>query len=310
MDECREDWHYLNMQTNSPPIPAYALYGESHGFPDLLHCERITTRAALHDWQIEPHRHGNLHQFFLLLRGKAVVGIDGESLTLTEPTLLSIPRWVVHGFLFERGTEGFVLSLPHETLPELFGPQTSLAPVIDQWGAVAAEPALSDLFEAILAEQTNSLLLRDTLMRALALQIVTLALRSLAPRHARSLPDPNTRHMAGFEALVRQHLRAQWRIETYAAELSISPTHLGRVVRSLTGISAARYIETRLFLEARRLLAYTRLQVAEVGYALGFEDPSYFSRAFRRHTGESPGLYRQRLQDPVQSAKAPATAAG
>jgi AraC family transcriptional regulator, transcriptional activator of pobA len=301
MDEGGQDWHYPNMQTPSPPpspaIPAYALYGESHAFPDVLHCERITTRAALHDWQIAAHRHGNLHQFFLILRGRARVTVDGETLELTQPTLLSVPRWVVHGFVFEQGTEGFVLSLPHESLPDLFGPQASLGPLIEQWGTLPADPGLTQLFEAVLAEHANSLLLRDTLLRALALQIVTLALRGIAPRHARLAPDPNARHMAAFEALVRQHLRAQWRIEAYATALSISPTHLNRVVRRLTGLPAARFIENRLFLEAQRLLAYTRLQVAEVGYALGFEDPSYFSRAFRRHCGESPGQYRQRLQD-------------
>jgi AraC family transcriptional activator of pobA len=50
-----------------------------------------------------------------------------------------------------------------------------------------------------------------------------------------------------------------------------------------------------LFQEAQRSLAYTRMSVAEVGYTLGFEDPAYFSRAFRRHYGQSPSEYRQGL---------------
>jgi AraC family transcriptional regulator, transcriptional activator of pobA len=296
MDAAGQDWYYLNMKAQNAPIPAYALYGEALAFPDVLHCERINTRAAVHDWQIAPHRHGNLHQFFLFLRGKSVVGVDGETLELSEPTLLSIPRWVVHGFLFERGTEGFVLSLPHETLPELFGPSAGPGPVIEQWGALAVDPGLGAVFEAVLAEQSDSQLLREPMLRALAVQIVALAMRGLAPRFARNALDPKTRHMAGFEALVRQHLRSHWRVEAYACALALSPTHLNRVVRRLTGMTAALYIESRLFLEARRMLAYTRLQIAEIGYALGFDDPSYFSRAFRRHTGESPGAYRQRLQ--------------
>ena len=50
--------------------------------------------------------------------------------------------------------------------------------------------------------------------------------------------------------------------------------------------------------EARRLLAYTLMDVAEVGYRLGYEDPSYFSRAFRRETGLSPSAFRRPYRDP------------
>lgn len=48
--------------------------------------------------------------------------------------------------------------------------------------------------------------------------------------------------------------------------------------------------------EARRLLAFTLLPVAEIGYRLGFPDPAYFSRRFRAATGESPSVYRARFR--------------
>ncbi len=51
-------------------------------------------------------------------------------------------------------------------------------------------------------------------------------------------------------------------------------------------------LDERALLEARRLLLYSNLSVAEVGYATGFEDPAYFSRFFARHTGRSPRDWR------------------
>jgi AraC family transcriptional activator of pobA len=52
-------------------------------------------------------------------------------------------------------------------------------------------------------------------------------------------------------------------------------------------------LDQRALLEARRLLRYGSLSVAEVGYALGFTDPAYFSRFFARHVGVSPAAFRK-----------------
>ncbi|MEF9606167.1 helix-turn-helix transcriptional regulator, partial [Paracoccus sp. PXZ] len=79
--------------------------------------------------------------------------------------------------------------------------------------------------------------------------------------------------------------------------LSITPGHLNRICRAATGESASRHIEKAVMTEASRLLAFTRLSVAEIGYRLGFSDPSYFSRRFRVMTGQSPTTYRDRFTD-------------
>ncbi len=79
-----------------------------------------------------------------------------------------------------------------------------------------------------------------------------------------------------------------WSVSDYAAKLGMSATHLNRIARSMTGQSALQFINGMLFQEARSLLAYTRIDIAEIGYKLGFDDPSYFSRAFKRIIGVSP----------------------
>lgn len=293
MDDPGILWYFRNMPDAARPlIPAYALYGEGRGFPDVLHCERTADRARLHDWRIAPHRHPNLHQFFLIRSGAAWITVDGRGRDLTLPVLISIPAWVVHGFRFAAGTEGFVLTVPLAALPEAFGEGAALS--LGNWGAAPADPAIDALFEAVLHQRTLTDAARNPMLRALALQIACLTARALqagAPATAARY----THHMQAFEALVRDHLRDGWRLSDYAAALSLSPTHLNRVSRALSGLSAARFIESRQFHEACRMLAYTQMTVAEVGYALGFDDPAYFSRAFRRQTGETPTHYRNRL---------------
>ncbi len=295
MDNLGFLWYFRNMPDHAAPlIPAYALYGEGRGFPDVLHCERTADRAKLHDWRIAPHRHPNLHQFFLIRSGAAWITVDGRARDLTLPVLISIPPWVVHGFRFAAGTEGFVLTVPLAALSEAFGEGAALAPALATWGAAPADPAIEVLFEEVIRQRAITDAARTPILRALALQIACLTARALQLRE-RDSASRYTQHMQAFEGLVRDHLRDGWTLRDYAAALSLSPTHLNRVSRALSGLSAARFIESRQFHEACRLLAYTQMTIAEVGYALGFDDPAYFSRAFRRQMGETPSNYRKRL---------------
>lgn len=293
--------------TDMPPIPTYGLYGEGRGFPDVLHCERIADRAHLHDWRISPHRHTNLHQFFLILSGAAVITVDGRTRDLALPVLLSIPAWVVHGFRFSVGTEGFVLTVPLSELPEVFGENALLAPALAVWGAARADPAMDALFNEVVRQRGIADTARAPMLRALALQIACLCARALQGGEKSAIGSRYGRHMQAFSTLVRAHLHESWSVRDHAAALSITPTHLNRVSRATSGLSAARFIESRRFHEACRLLAYTRIGIAEIGYSLGFDDPAYFSRSFRRQVGETPSSYRKRLSgsdlpDPALSA--------
>jgi AraC family transcriptional activator of pobA len=289
MEPTAEFWHFSNMtQQPDPAIPAYALYGEGRIFPDLLHVERITDRAAQHDWRISPHRNPHLHQFFLIRSGKTVITVDGASETLAPPTLVNIPPWTVHGFRFAKGTDGHVLTIPVAELPEIFADQTVSAR-LEGWGTCPADDETCALFDLILTEHGAAGFARLPLLRALATQIGCRVAEALGA--ARTPPGPgHDNRMAAFEALVRNHLR-----DHYAGALSVTPTHLSRITRAATGLPPSRYIDALLFQEACRQLAYTRLNVTTIGYLLGFEDPAYFSRAFRRQTGMSPREYRQRV---------------
>ena len=104
--------------------------------------------------------------------------------------------------------------------------------------------------------------------------------------------------MEAFETLARETLASGWKVADYARALGCSATHLNRLTHAHAGQSPAAFLAGLRMQEARRLLAYTLMDVAEVGYRLGYEDPSYFSRAFRRETGLSPSAFRRPYRDP------------
>ena len=60
-------------------IETYTLFGEQNDLPDVVHCEPIEARSALHDWELKPHRHGRLHQILLLKSGGGFVQFEDKN---------------------------------------------------------------------------------------------------------------------------------------------------------------------------------------------------------------------------------------
>ncbi|WP_225026710.1 helix-turn-helix domain-containing protein [Xinfangfangia pollutisoli] len=276
-------------------IPLFDLYGENRAFPDILHCETVNDRAALHDWQIDIHRHAGLHQLFLLTSGEAVLSADGVDRPLQLPVLVSMPHLTVHGFRFAKGTAGMVVTIPMAELPQVFGPDSPLATALAAWAVLPAPVAEAAQVAALAAEHRGLAQGRALMLQAMAQQLLTTVARRISAA-APVPPRPYAKRMAAFDALITRHLRDHWRVSDYAAALGMTSTHLNRVTRAETGASAARYVERHLLQEARRMLAYTREPVGAISWHLGYEDAAYFSRSFRRQAGESPLAYRARFQ--------------
>ncbi|WP_456316781.1 helix-turn-helix domain-containing protein [Teichococcus aestuarii] len=78
----------------------------------------------------------------------------------------------------------------------------------------------------------------------------------------------------------------------YQKALGLSEKRLAALCRAAAGRTPLQILNERRITEARRSLRYSSLSVAEIGYGLGFRDPAYFSRFFRRMTGLTPGQAR------------------
>ena len=75
--------------------------------------------------------------------------------------------------------------------------------------------------------------------------------------------------------------------------LGVSRSWLNQLVRQETGKNLTDHLRSRLILESKRLLAHSDLNVSEIAYQLGFEDPSYFTRLFRQIAARSPREFRE-----------------
>lgn len=293
MDAAGGGWYFPGMATESA-IPAFTLFGETGAFPDVVHCERVWDRARLHGWTISPHRHHDMAQLFVMRQGRARVRLDGRTFELAPGQVLFVPALFVHGFRFVAGTEGLVLSFPGAVLSQGIAATEGPARILSQPIVAPLEAGIDALCGQIQETFAGTGPFRASLLVALSHAL----LLALVQAAAQSDPGPRPlarRRVADLDRLVARHMGDGWGPADYASALAVTPGHLNRLCQAALGTSASRHIEALTMIEARRLLAFTRLSVAEIGYRLGFADPSYFSRRFRAVTGESPSDYRLRF---------------
>ncbi|MEU4805318.1 helix-turn-helix transcriptional regulator [Actinosynnema sp. NPDC023587] len=95
-----------------------------------------------------------------------------------------------------------------------------------------------------------------------------------------------------FREAVERDFATRHRVADYAHALGYSPRTLTRATQDAVGMGAKEFLDRRIVLEARRLLAHTDLAAAAIGARLGFPDPANFVKYFRHRTGTAPGGFR------------------
>jgi AraC family transcriptional activator of pobA len=95
-----------------------------------------------------------------------------------------------------------------------------------------------------------------------------------------------------FRKLVGEHYLTWQRVADYAGVLHVTPNHLNRMVKEVSGRTASDHIAEMVLQEAKILLNHTDLSAAEIAYRLRFSEPSSFNRFFRKGSGHTPLEYR------------------
>ena len=105
--------------------------------------------------------------------------------------------------------------------------------------------------------------------------------------------------LGSFEALLNDYFvsdkpaeRGTLTVAYCADQLNLSANYFGDLIKKETGVSAQEYILTKIMDRAKELLTDPAKSVGDVAYALGYQYPQYFSKAFKRVVGCSPNEYR------------------
>lgn len=283
-------------------VPLFELYGEQEQWfnPDLVHCESIAARSKLHDWQIKPHQHSGLFQMLYLEAGNARVRLDDEHRCMGAGQVLLVPQMCIHGFTFDPDAVGYVITIAY---PLITGIDRKMGAAL----ATLRNPSIHCLsddddstrtkmaFSALDSEYRRQAPHRDLLIESLLMTILIWTSRDSLHFKQTNAPDQDRgrQHFARFGQLIEESYSRHHLVTYYASSIGITAAHLNVISRKNTGKSALVLIHERLLLEAKRNLVYTSMTVSVVAYALGFSDPAYFTRFFKRHVKLSPKDFRK-----------------
>jgi AraC family transcriptional activator of pobA len=296
----------MNLTRSIRGIPSFSLYGEQSGEvgpTEPLHIEDIQSRSRKYLWQIGTHRHTRSSQCVFVMSGPVVVDLEEAHLEFDGPAVIIIPSGSAHGFAFRADSHGYVLTMDLDRL--LSAASASHRPAIATLFSVPRACHLnSDRRLAARAAQLFGTLLQefrepDSFAAPVCGWLACSVLWMLAARLVSSAPMATmVRHDAErlrrFRAAVEAHFLQHWPVARYARGLAVSESSLNRLCRALAGGTAFDLIQRRLALEARRRLVHVAGPVGGIAAQLGFKDPAYFCRFFRKHNGTSPSAFRRR----------------
>lgn len=97
-----------------------------------------------------------------------------------------------------------------------------------------------------------------------------------------------------LESLIDLHFMKEKSPAQYANWMNMTAKHLNRIVQHSVGKTTSTMIMERVLLEAKRLLSNSNQNINEIAEDLGFEEQAYFSRIFKKVTGETPSEFKSR----------------
>jgi AraC-like DNA-binding protein len=250
-----------------------------------------------------PHRHDFFHIIWVE-RGSGHHVIDEVKYEVRPKSLFFMSPGQIHDFVLSDDTEGYTISFSAEFFVLQLQNKNVLAqiPIYDhrrQVQAIYPQGALADdirdIIEAIRKEYEEEQFRAQDMIRSFLFVLLVKASRIALPENGIDAGNRAQLLFRRFKELMEDHFATIQQPGEYARMLRTTERALNDAARRCGGGTAANLIRERVILEAKRLLAHSGAQVAQVGMQLGFEDPAYFSRCFKKHTGRTPVEFRQSI---------------
>lgn len=247
--------------------------------------------------QLQPRR---LTSYFIVLidHGSITYNLDLQDITISEGDLLfAMPNQIFvppaktdnlkyFKVLFDENT----LALLPQRFSFLVNPLNSQTITLDN----AARERVRKVFEILNQILYTNKQLTDS---EIILAYLNLLLSELNNAYFKNEPidivNTNLSKFVEFKLMVETNLTEQPSIHTIAEKLALTTNSLYRLVKEYSGTSPKDFFTNRLMIEAQRKLRYSNLSVKELAYELGFNDPDYFSRLFKKSTGKSVSEFLQ-----------------
>ena len=216
-----------------------------------------------------------------------------------------IPPYRVHQ-LNKAGKNGILLSFKRDFLEEedkefyldifkIFNIQGefSCLPLTAETAAELSK--IYTLLEEEYLEKHNSFVILKALLKVFLLKLIRIK------EHVFTAQDVNQKRVYEFMMLLEENYQLERNAAYYADKSGISAKRLNQILKEKLDKTVMQLIHDRIILEAKRQIIHSENTLKEIAYALGFTDRPYFSRFFKKQTGQSPEEFQKLAKNHIES---------
>ena len=262
---------------------------------------RVEDMIRLVKLPVPPTRATN-HTLIFLTEGEAIMTIGNDTYTIYKDECLLVPAGQVFSFKHLDINKGFLCNFH----PDLVIRKTSLKDALNDfdflnvWAnpRICLEPSqalpVQQVLQRIFQIYNEQGLRQSELIQAYFITVLYELNQAYQPLSSGTQTQA-IKLTNQFKALLFQHIKSKHLVSDYASLLAITPNHLNKVVKQITDKSPTKWIDETLVLEAKVLLYQTQLSIGEIANELGIQDPSYFSRLFKKYQKQTPTQFRKMI---------------
>ena len=254
---------------------------------------------------VPPVRSTN-HTLVYLTAGEARMSVGSETYSISRNECLFVPAgqvFSVDQVDLNQLNQGYLCNFHHDFFTGRFGKAELLNDYefLRVWGnpRVRLDELTADfsaqIFSRMLLHYTTYGLTQPVLIQANFISLLSEINQAYQPTAA-SLPTQAVLITNRFKELLFSRSKTHHLVTEYANMLNITPNHLNKSVRLITGKSPIKWIDEAIVLEAKVLLYQTKLSVSEVAAQVGIFDASRFSRLFKKYTAVTPLAFRKVIE--------------
>jgi AraC family transcriptional activator of pobA len=282
------------------------LNGLPVGVALAVRAEAFSADLAARSWVIR-QKSGRRAHLLLLQSDRGQASWHGTSVALQAPALLWLPGSIDATVEAGPGADGFLLSVDDDFLIKIVAGHAEalhLRRTTERVALISGEalpPALDTIVQScreIVAELRTPGFGGATLISSHLLLLCLQLCRLSAPQDDRdeAAARGGPALVGNFLQMVELHYRDGWPVARYADALGVTSDRLHAHCQREKSCGPRAIIHERLVQEACTRLQQLDLPVEQIGYGLGFRDPAYFNRFFRKYRGASPGNYRRQIR--------------
>lgn len=269
---------------------------------EMMRFEQFFLENGSHPY--EPHLH-SFYQIIWFKKGEGIHYVDFKEYPITNDTLFFISPGQIHYFENNQNFEGIIIHF-NESFLSNEGSSENVFLKYNVFNAFDAVPyylvkpedaqKLDFIIQEMECEIKNENLFAHKDLLKYFVKIFLIYIQRTGER-GNGIPlcinNSSNRTFVRFRQILEHHYHTMHTVKEYANHLNVSTKTLTNCVYESSHKTPLALINDRIILEAKRQLLHSSLKVKEIAFQLGFEDPSYFVKFFKRNTGYLPAEFRE-----------------